>query len=186
MMPQRWATVDRALAAGRSDMVIQQLMPAEAFYLAHEMRLANAERSGFWGKAGQELDELSAMYPEETKWERIAKDFGVPHPSVAHTYEREMYVMKPMPTFLGYSSRLLAETWESSNLYWARLAAEKGLHPSVLHTIVPELTQRMVEKIFASHLEDWPAILRAMKETGDIFMEGKVAVVPALQPETGF
>src|SRR3989304_3626130 len=32
MMPQRWATVDRALAAGRPDILIQHLMPAEAFY----------------------------------------------------------------------------------------------------------------------------------------------------------
>jgi len=38
---------------------------------------------------------------------------------------------------------------------------------------VPELTHRMIEKIFASEFEDWPAILRAMREAGDEFRQGK-------------
>ena len=32
----------------------------------------------------------------------------------------------------------------------------------------------MVEKIFATDLEDWPALLRATRETGDEFRQGKV------------
>src|SRR2546430_10497437 len=31
-----------------------------------------------------------------------------------------------LPVFMGHSSRLLAETWDSNNLYWARLADEKN------------------------------------------------------------
>ncbi len=31
----------------------------------------------------------------------------------------------------------------------------------------------MIEKIFASDFEDWPAILRAMQEAGDDFRQGK-------------
>jgi hypothetical protein len=31
----------------------------------------------------------------------------------------------------------------------------------------------MIEKIFATDQEDWPAILRAMRETGDEFKQGK-------------
>ena len=83
--------------------------------------------------------------------------------------------MKPFPAFEGYSSRLLAETWDSSNLYWARLADEMGYSPVMLNRLVPELTHRMVEKIFASDFEDWPAMLRAMRETGEEFRQGKIA-----------
>jgi hypothetical protein len=82
--------------------------------------------------------------------------------------------IKPFPSLSGYSSRLLAETWDSTNLYWARLTDEMGYPPVVMNRLVPELTHNMVEKIFASNLEDWPAILRAMRETGDDFKQGKL------------
>src|SRR5262249_31915132 len=82
--------------------------------------------------------------------------------------------VKPFPAFMGSSSRFLAESWDSNNLYWARLADEKGYSPVVLNQLVPELTRRMVEKIFATDLEDWPALLRAAHETGDEFRSGKV------------
>jgi hypothetical protein len=36
----------------------------------------------------------------------------------------------------------------------------------------------MVEKTFASHLEDWPAVLRAMRETGEEFRGGKIVSLP--------
>jgi hypothetical protein len=84
---------------------------------------------------------------------------------------------KPFPAYQGYSSRLLAESWDSSNLYWARLADEMGYPPAMLNRLVPELTRRMVEKIFATEFEDWPAILRALHETGNEFRQGKFAPV---------
>jgi hypothetical protein len=59
-------------------------------------------------------------------------------------------------------------------LYWARLADEMGYSPVMLNRFVPELTRRMVEKIFATDLEDWPAILRAMRETGQEFEQRKM------------
>jgi hypothetical protein len=31
-----------------------------------------------------------------------------------------------------------------------------------------------VAKIFATDFEDWPALLRAMRETGEEFREGKI------------
>jgi hypothetical protein len=36
----------------------------------------------------------------------------------------------------------------------------------------------MIEKIFATDFEDWPALLRAARETGDEFRQGKIAVLP--------
>jgi hypothetical protein len=82
--------------------------------------------------------------------------------------------MKPLPTLMGYSSRLLGECWDSNNLYWARLADENGYSPEMLHILVPELTHRMIEKISATDLEDWPALLRALRETGEEFRQGKI------------
>jgi hypothetical protein len=48
----------------------------------------------------------------------------------------------------------------------------------MLNRLVPELTFRMVEKIFATDFEDWPAMLRAMRETGDEFQRGKITSFP--------
>jgi hypothetical protein len=107
----------------------------------------------------------------------MSRDFGVPHPILAQSYRRELLNTKPFPAYQGYSSRLLAESWDSSNLYWARLADEMGYSPAMLNRLVPELTRRMVEKIFATEFEDWPAILRALHETGAEFRQGKFAPV---------
>ena len=131
-----------------------------------------------WGKAGAELQTLTQEDPEETNEQRLSRDFGVPHPGLAQTTARDLLHVRPFPTFLGYSSYLLAESWESNNLYWARLADEKGLPPESLHQLVPELTRRMAENIFATHLDDWPALLRALRETGNEFREGKLVSLP--------
>ena len=112
------------------------------------------------------------------RWEKLSIDFGVPHPVLTENYSRELLNLKPFPAFQGYSSRLMAESWDSSNLYWARLADEEGYVPEMLNRLVPELTRRMVEKIFASHFEDWSAVLRAMRETGEEFRQGKVVPLP--------
>jgi hypothetical protein len=68
---------------------------------------------------------------------------------------------------MGYSSRIMAESWESNMLYYAALADEVHLAPSQLNVAVPEWTQQTVERIFATHLEDWPALLRSLRLVGD-------------------
>ena len=67
---------------------------------------------------------------------------------------------------MGYSSRILAESWESSNIYYAALADELGMKPSELNLQIPQWTKLTVEKIFATHLEDWPALLRSLRLLG--------------------
>jgi hypothetical protein len=54
----------------------------------------------------------------------------------------------------------------------------------MLNRLVPELTRRMVEKIFATDMEDWPALLRAARETGDEFRNGKMAPLSNTSPAT--
>jgi hypothetical protein len=185
LLPLRLEQVETALRAGREDDALALIAPAESFYLAAEYRRRHASEKSSWGPAGMELDELLAHFPAETNTERISEDFGVPHPALAQSYGRELMSMKPIPTFLYYSSRLMAESWDSGNLYWGRLADEMGYSPIMLNVLVPQLTRRMVEQTFASHLEDWSAVLRAMRETGEEFRQGKIATLPKSGPVAG-
>ena len=175
MLPRRSERLEQALRAGQLAEILPQMMPADTFYLAAEFRRRFPGDMASLGTAGQELESLSRRYPAELSWERLSQDFGVPHPILAQNYARELLNVKPFPAFQGYSSRLLAESWDSGNLYWARLADEMGYSPVMLNRLVPELTHRMVEKIFATEFEDVPAILRAMRETGDDFRQGRIA-----------
>ena len=177
MLPVDCDLVEQALIANRPEEALAQLEPADTFYLAAEFRRKFPDDSSKWGKSGQELDQLSRLYPSEVSWERLSEDFGSPHPALAETYASELLNVKPFPTFLGYSSRLLAESWESNNLYWARLADQMGYPPVMLNLLVPDLTRRMISKIFATDLEDRPALLRALKETGDGLHKGELAVL---------
>ena len=178
MLPQRSERIEQALRSGHKEEILSQVAPAESFYLAIEFRRRFPEQREYWGPAGKELEELAAHSPEEVSWTRLSQDFGVPHPALAQNYARELLINKPSPTFMEYSSRLLAESWDSNNLYWARLVDEMGYSPVTLNRLVPQLTHRMVETTFASHLEDWPAVLRAMRETGEEFRQGKIASLP--------
>jgi hypothetical protein len=179
MIPQRAAQLEATLRAGQLADISSQITPADAFYLTAEFRRRFPDDTNSWGISGRELQDLSRDHPAEITWTRLSQDFGVPHPVLARTYARELLNVRPFPMFQGYSSRLLAETWDSTNLYWARLADEMGYPPVTLNRLAPELTERMVAKIFATDLNDWPAILRAMRETGEEFRQGKVTSLPA-------
>lgn len=175
MLPQRSEQVEQALEGGRVADALVGIMPAESFYLTSEYRRRFPGETTHWGEAGNELEQLSLRNPNGISVERLSKDFGVPHPALALSNSRELLNVKPFPAFMDYSSRLLAESWDSTNLYWARLADEMGYSPEMLNRLVPQLTMHMVERTFASHLEDWPAVARAMRETGDEFRQGKIA-----------
>ena len=54
-----------------------------------------------------------------------------------------------------------------------------GYSPVMMNYLVPELTRHMITKIFATDLEDWPAMLRAMQEAGDELRQGKIAPLPS-------
>jgi hypothetical protein len=174
MPPKRSEQVEQDLRAGQLAQTLPRMLPADTFYLTAEFRRRFPGDSNSLGSASAELQDLCRRDPTETSWERLSQDFGVPHPVLTQSYTRELLNLKPFPAFSGYSSRLLAESWDSSNLYWARLADEMGFSPVKLNRLVPELTGRMVGKIFATDLEDWPAILRAMRETGEEFRQGKI------------
>lgn len=174
LVPQRLRELEETLSSNRVSELLPQMMPADTFYLAAEFRDKYPEESWKWGDAARELEDLCRRQPEQVAWQRLSRDFGTPHPELAQNYGLELLNVTPMPALAGYSSRFLAESWDSPNLYWARLADEAGYAPVMLNRLVPELTRMMIEKIFATDHEDWPALLRAMHETGNEFREGKL------------
>jgi hypothetical protein len=172
--------VQQAIENGHAEELVSRMMPADTFYLAAEFQLKNGDQAGALGSATEELRELARQHPEQVSWSRLSHDFGTPHPIMAQNYGLELLNVAPMPPFAGESNRFLAESWDSPNLYWARLADEAGYSPVMLNRIVPELTLAMIEKIFATDFEDWPALLRAMHETGAAFKAGKLGAPSAL------
>jgi hypothetical protein len=56
------------------------------------------------------------------------------------------------------------------------VADEMGYSPAMLNILVPNLTRTMVANIFATEVNDWPALLRALNETGEQFRKGKITV----------
>jgi hypothetical protein len=165
--PRQLREVQESLHGDRAREMLARMAPADTFYLAAEFQRRYQDFPG--GAAAQELQDLCRQHPEQVNWQRLSQDFGVPHPVLAQTYARGLLNTAPLPAFSGYASRLLAESWESPNLYWARMADEAGFSPVALNRLAPELTQRMVEKISATDFEDVPALLRALHETGDDF-----------------
>ena len=179
LAPRSLERVRSNLRSGHNDDAMAYVTPADVFYMAAEFQKRYPDQVDALGAPGKDLGALQQQYPNELSWHRLSRDFGVPHPVLAQNYALELLNLPPFPAFMGYSSRFLAESWDSNNLYWARLADEKDYSPVMLNSLVPELTRRMVEKIFATDLEDWPALLRAERETGEEFRRGKIAPMVA-------
>jgi hypothetical protein len=178
--PETMDHIDAGLAAGHADEAMNYIAPADEFYLAAEFREKSPEDTGVWGPAGTQLEALAKRDPSQVNPEVLAKDFGVPHPTISQNYGGSLLNLRPFPSVMDYASELLAESWESTNLYWARLADQAGYTPVMLNELAPILTRRMVADIFGSDFDDWPALLRAMRQTGNEFLHGQVTGVPKI------
>jgi hypothetical protein len=162
--PARTTGVRRWLEAGDVKTAAEQVTPSELFSLAQEIA---PRRDANGSPLLAEMLQLAKEQPREASYAAISRAFGTPKPTLANSYQPEMLNLRTFPTLMGYSSRILAESWESNTLYWAALADELNLPPAQLNVKIPEWTQKLVEQIFASHLEDWPAVLRSLRAVGD-------------------
>ena len=180
LSPETMDQVNASLAADQVDEAMNNISPEDTFYLAVEFRKRYPDRTNAWGQAGTELEALAKRDPSQVDATLLSHDFGVPHPTISQNYGGELLGLRPFPSVMDYASELLAESWESTNLYWARLADEMGYTPVMLNELAPVLTRRMVEKIFGSDFDDWQALIRAMRETGNEFRHGQVAGVPKI------
>lgn len=168
VMPERRRLVAEAWAAGHAREGLEYLTPSEQFNLASRFRASQSGGdSSFGGPFLAELSRLASSDPAKYNDRLVADLFGMPHPKLSNSYLTEMLRLPLYPTLMGYSSRILAESWESTNLYWAALADELHMSPAQLNLRVPEWTKKALERIFATHLDDWPAVLRSMRIVGD-------------------
>ena len=162
--PVRTATVQRLLEQGQVKEALERVTPSELFWLSRSLEpRRTADRSPLRAQ----IERLGAGNPAPLSPSAISRVFGAPKPTLATSYRPELLNLRTFPTLMGYSSRILAETWESNNLYWAALADELSLRPAQLNVRIPEWTRELIEHIFASHLEDWPAVLRSLRTVGD-------------------
>lgn len=159
--PFRLKKVEAHLIAGRVPEALEQIVPAELYALAAELAKSDTTDplAASIRRATQEDSAINAA--------AIGRAFGTPKPTLGNSYLPELLNLRSFPTLMGYSSRIMAETWESNLLYYAALADEVGLPPSQLNLVIKDWTRQTVERIFATHLEDWPALLRSLRSVGD-------------------
>ena len=177
MTTRRLDHVEIALQNEKSiDAFLPEMLPTETFYLSAEFRKKYPAEAGSYGQASHSLDDLARSDASATSVDRLIKDFGVPHPAMAQSDQPTLLFTGMFPISGGFANRLFGESWESTNLYWARLADEMGYSPAMLNIVVPVLTRQMVANIFGTSIDDWPALARAMRETGQQFKAGKIDV----------
>ena len=153
---------------------LPEMLPTETFYLAAEFHKRFASQESLYSEAGRALSELAKRDTSSINMAKLERIFGVPHPEIAESDKPSLLFTGMFPVSGGYANRFFGESWESSNLYWARLADEMGYSPAMLNLLVPRLTHNMVANIFGTSIDDWPALLRAMHQTGRSFREGKI------------
>lgn len=161
--PHRVAEARRAILSRNFGRAMTQVTPSELFYLSLDVLAANQTLDS---PIYSEIRRLQRDDPS-VKAEVIGEIFGSPKPVLTRSYRSELLGLRTMPTLMGYSSRLMAETWESGALYWAEISDRLGMKPEELNLAIPEWTRESIEGIFATHLEDWPALLRSMRRVGE-------------------
>ena len=177
MSPARLERTAQALQQPQSTAaLIPHMLPADTFFLAEGFRTRYTGETASLGNAAKELDALIQKDPTHADPKRISKDFGVPHLEMAQSYTTSLFNMVTFPPSGAFDGRLFGESWDSTNLYWARLADEMGYSPPMLNVLVPGLTRRMVANVFATNVDDWPALLRALERTGEEFRQGRISV----------
>ena len=162
--PARAREVAQLLFGAQVRSALDLVTPSELFAIARQV-VRTDTTSG--DPMSTEIRRMAADSPDSVSYAAISRAFGTPKPTLAASYTPELLNLRTFPTLMGYSSRILAESWESSNLYYAALADEMQLAPSQLNVVIPQWTQKTVERIFATHLEDWPALLRSLRLVGD-------------------
>jgi hypothetical protein len=167
--PYRASLVIGAIAAGDAKGAIDLLTPSEMYLMA-----ATAA-SGAEDPLMREIAHLRALVPDEVTEAVISRTWGTPKPTLSNSYRPELLNLRTFPSLMGYSSRIMAESWESNLLYWADVGDQTGVLPAQLNVLIPDWTRQVVERIFASHLEDWPALLKSLRSVGEDIRVGSAA-----------
>ena len=149
--PARVRKLDLLLAAGDVKTAEENIIPSEMYRLALETSPGDRD-----SPSAANIRAMAAQDPVGLSPNAISHAFGTPKPTLGNSFQPELLNLRTFPTLMGYSSRILAESWESNILYYAALADEVHARPEELNVLIPAWTQQTVEHIFATHLEDWP------------------------------
>ena len=181
MAPGPLDRAEQALRDPKSAAVlIPHMPPADTFYLAVEFRKRFPEQSFVWGPAGRELDDLSRKDPADASPERPGERLWRASPDAG----KERYARRLLNTgavsFLwwGYASRFWRNHGNPTIFIGRAWPMRWAIRPSC-STCWSRADAQMVANIFATNIDDWPALLRAMKETGEEFRQGKITVEAA-------
>jgi hypothetical protein len=161
--PARVYRAARSLERGDVPAVTESMAPSEAFFVAREMLARRPETQDLFALR---IRRMAAEEPGRLNYAAVTRAFGTPKPTLTGSYHPELLTLRTFPTLMGYSSRILAESWESNTLHWVEIADELHLAPEQLNRLVPEWTRLAIERIFATHLEDWPAVLKSLRHVG--------------------
>jgi hypothetical protein len=176
--PSRASVIMTSIVAGDVRDAISALTPSEMYAIADGLTSARDASSS--PEAG-EIAHLRSLVPEQVSEAAISRAWGTPKPTLANSYRQELLNLRTFPTLMGYSSRIMAESWESNLLYWADVGDQMGVQPAQLNVLVPEWTEKVVERIFASHLEDWPALLKSVRSVGEELRVQNTQVAASLE-----
>jgi len=160
--PARTAEIDELLREGDVRGAVARTTPAELFELA---RISAGNKNN--EPLATEIRRIAGESPDQINYAAISRLFGTPKPTLANSLAPQLLNLRTFPALMGYSSRILAESWESNLLYYAAISDQLSLPPSQLNLMIPQWTQQTIEGIFATHLEDWPALLRSLRSVGD-------------------
>jgi hypothetical protein len=160
--PVRLKKLETLLTAGDVQSAEENIVPSEMYLLARDLSAKDQT-----SPLASDIRKFAAQAPEGLSELAISHAFGTPKPTLANSYQPELLNLRTFPTLMGYSSRILAESWESNLLYYAALADETHVRPAELNVLIPAWTEQTVQQIFATHLEDWPALLRSLRLVGD-------------------
>ena len=166
--PARVAHVRELLRAGDFARAMTEVTPSELYAISYDPALRDVAGD----VNSKALSVMAAENRPELTAAAISRTFGTPKPTLTHSYVPNLLYLRTFPTLMGYSSRVLAETWESNNLYYAALADEAAIPARDLDCQVPEWNRLAIEDIFATHLEDWPALLRSLRTVTSMVKQG--------------
>jgi hypothetical protein len=163
--PYRANVVRSSVEGGDVERALDSLTPAELYDIGADTPVNGSD------PVARELHAMLEQHDPALSDLAVSYAFGSPKPTLANSYRPQLLRLRTFPTLMGYSSRIMAESWESNTLYWVALADQMHIAPPQLNVLIPEWTQQVVERIFASHLEDWPALLKSLRTVGQEVMQ---------------
>ncbi len=123
--PNRIYAVDRLLETGNVSGAIEKLTPIELYVMACALESSPVVQNDV---VAVEIKALQTEHPAEVTEAAISLAFGTPKPTLSNSYRLELLKLRTFPTLMGYSSRIMAESWESNTLYWAALGDQIHCH----------------------------------------------------------